>query len=87
MFYATFALQSLVHKYFLIALFYILRTLLSYPDRICLIRGNHECRQITQVYGFYGIFSIYMNLLILYFRRMPSEIRISYSLEILQPSV
>ncbi|OAO15829.1 serine/threonine-protein phosphatase PP-X [Blastocystis sp. ATCC 50177/Nand II] len=32
---------------------YVILLKLRYPDRIHIIRGNHESRQITQVYGFY----------------------------------
>ncbi len=32
---------------------YLLVLKVKYPERITLIRGNHECRGITQQYGFY----------------------------------
>lgn len=32
---------------------YLLSLKVKYPDRIIMLRGNHESRSITQSYGFY----------------------------------
>ena len=46
---------------------YLLALKVKYPDRITLIRGNHETRQITQAYGFYDecIRKVYFLVLVL----------------------
>ena len=41
--------------YYSVETFLLLLALkVRYPERITLIRGNHETRTVTQIYGFYA---------------------------------
>lgn len=45
--------QQSIYTYYCWLTAFLVSLQVRFPERITILRGNHESRQITQVYGFY----------------------------------